>query len=226
MEIDEADWQWALSNLRDCGPLAEPDSDAPATLDAHPLVRSYFGDQLRKGHPEAWRAGHERLYEHFRQAAPELPDTLEEMMPLYTAVVHGCRAGKHDEAFNELYWRRIARGDEQYQLHKLGAFGADLVALSGFFARPWDEPVASLTDDDKAWLLNQAGFELRALGRLTEAVQPMRAGLEMRKTQENWEDAARSAGNLSELTLTLGDLSQAVASAEESVELADRSGDA
>ena len=34
------------------------------------------------------------------------------------------------------------------------------------------------------------------------------------------------AGNLSELTLTLGDLTQAVASAEESVELADRSADA
>ena len=222
--IAEEDWQWALSNLRDCGLLAAPDSTAPATLDAHPLVRSYFGDQLRERHPEAWRVGHERLYEHFRQAAPELPDTLEEMMPLYAAVVHGCRAGKHKEALHEVYRPRIGRGNELYQLHKLGAFGADLVALSGFFARPWDEPVASLTDDDKAWLLSAAGFELRALGRLTEAVQPMRAAMENAKDREDWRNAARGAGSLSQLTLTLGDLSQAVAAAEEGV--ADRSGDA
>ncbi len=97
--------------------------------------------------------------------------------------------------------------------------------MSGFFVRPWEEPVASLTDDVQAWLVNQAGFELRALGRLTEAVRPMRAGLEFRKRQEDWKNAAISAGNLSELSLTLGDVSDAVASAEESVELADRSGD-
>ncbi len=52
------------------------------------------------------------------------------------------------------------------------------------------------------------------------------AGLELRKTQEDWKNAARQAGNLSELSLTLGDILGAVASAEESVELADRSGDA
>jgi len=224
--IAEKDWQWALSNLRDCGLLGASDPGAPATLDAHPLVRSYFGDELQARHPEAWSAGQERLYEHYRQAAPELPDTLAEMMPLYAAVVHGCRAGKQWEAFNEVYWPRISRRSEHYQLNKLGAFGADLVALSGFFAKPWAEPVAGFTDDDKAALLSTTGFELRALGRLAEAVQPMRAGLEMWKVQENWEDAAKSAGNLSELTLTLGDLSQAVASAEESVDLADRSGDA
>ncbi|MCP4659564.1 MAG: hypothetical protein GY856_29525, partial [bacterium] len=65
--IDEEDWQWALSNLRECGLLAAADSTAPATLDAHPLVRSYFGDELEARHPEAWRAGQERLYEHYRQ---------------------------------------------------------------------------------------------------------------------------------------------------------------
>ena len=76
-----------------------------------------------------------------------------------------------------------------------------------------------------------AGYEHLArlfarTGRLPEAVQPMRAGMRNYVSQEQWEFAARVAGNLSELTLTLGDLTQAVASAEESVELADRSGDA
>ncbi|MFP3941016.1 MAG: hypothetical protein ACLF0P_11965 [Thermoanaerobaculia bacterium] len=55
---------------------------------------------------------------------------------------------------------------------------------------------------------------------------PLRAGLDAWIAEEDWENAAISAGNLSELTLTLGDVAGALEAAEESVELADRSGDA
>jgi hypothetical protein len=54
----------------------------------------------------------------------------------------------------------------------------------------------------------------------------MQAGLEAQIAQENWEEAAKNAGNLSELWLTLGDVPQAVAYPRQSVEFADRSGDA
>ena len=82
-------------------------------LDAHPLVREHFGEELREKHPEAWRAGHARLYEHFK-ALPEKhqPDTLEEMAPLFQAVFHGCQAGRHQEALDEVYWARISRGEK------------------------------------------------------------------------------------------------------------------
>ena len=43
-----------------------------------------------------------------------------------------------------------------------------------------------ITEAFQAWLLNEAGFYLRALGRLTEALEPMRAGLEMGVKQEDW----------------------------------------
>ncbi|HEV7784130.1 MAG TPA: hypothetical protein VGQ28_02270, partial [Thermoanaerobaculia bacterium] len=79
---------------------------------------------------------------------------------------------------------------------------------------------------DQAFVLNAAAFHLRALGRLTEAVEPMQAGLEARIAQEDWKNAAISASNLSELTLTLGDVARAVAFGGQSVELADRSCDA
>ncbi len=128
-------------------------------------------------HPDAWRAGHERLYEHYRRAAPELPETVEEMTPLWAAVVHGCRAGKPKAAYDEVYRPRIERGNEGFNTHKLGAFSANLVALAGFFARPWNEPAPELRDASKAWVLNEAGFELRALGRLAEAVEPFEASL-------------------------------------------------
>ena len=84
----------------------------------------------------------------------------------------------------------------------------------------------SLTEDIKGFVLNDAGFSLRALGRLAEAAQPMQAALEDRYCQEDWKNAAIAASNLSELYLTSGDVPQALESARQSVELADRSEDA
>jgi tetratricopeptide (TPR) repeat protein len=226
MDLGEESWQLALSSLREHGLLLPADPHHPGTLDAHPLVRVFFQEDLETHRPEAWKAGNLRLYEHLQKEAPDLPDTLEAMEPLFTAVIHGCRAGRQQEAFDEVYGRRIQRGDELFNLHKLGAFGSDLSALSGFFDRPWDQPSASLSSADQGFLLNEAGFDLRALGRLAEAVQPMEVGLERRVLLEDWKNAAISASNLSELTLTLGEVARAVTFGKQSVDLADRSGDA
>jgi tetratricopeptide (TPR) repeat protein len=74
-------------------------------------------------------------------------------------------------------------------------------------------------------LLAEAAFCLRALGRLTEALEPMRAALEMGVEAEDWAEASRRASNLSELELTLGEVGGAVRDAEQSVTYADRSRD-
>ena len=225
-DLREEDWQLALSNLREHGLLLPTDPHQPGTLDAHPLVRVFFQEQLEKQRPEAWQAGNLRLYEHLQKEAPDLPDTLEAMEPLYTAVVHGCRAGRQQEALEEIYWRRIQRGCEFFSLHHLGAFGAELSVLSSFFDRPWEQPSASLIPEEQAYFLNQAGSCLRALGRLEEAVQPMEAGHDISIEHQEWGDAAISASNLSALTLTLGTVERAVAFGKQSVDLADHSGDA
>ena len=148
------------------------------------------------------------------------------MSPLYAAVAHGCQAGRYQKALDEVYRRRIQRGNVFFNIKKLGAFGADLVAISGFFDSLWDKPIAGLTEDDKAYLLNEAGFGLLALGRLKEADQPIRAGLEAYIALEEWRKAAIATGNLSELYLTIGDIALALEYANQSVDLADRSGDA
>ena len=89
-------------------------------LDTHPLVRESFGERLHATNPEAWREGNERLYDHYRHSAPECPDTLlEAMLPLDAALVHGCRAGKEQEAFDEVYRQRIRRaGDEFFSVNE------------------------------------------------------------------------------------------------------------
>ncbi|MCG3155793.1 MAG: hypothetical protein DKINENOH_02401 [bacterium] len=222
-----AQLQFAFQHLRDLRLLAEKDTHRPDTLDCHPLVREHFGEKLRQQNPAAWKEAHGRLYEYYKNLpAKELPDTLEEMEPLFAAVAHGCQAGQHQGALADVYYSRIQRdGRTNYCCAKLGAFGADLSAVSNFFEILWSQPASGLTDADKAVVLSWAGFRLRALGRLAEASQPMQAGMEMRVKQKNWEGAAKNAGNLSELYLTLGEVSQAVASARQSVDFADRSGD-
>jgi tetratricopeptide (TPR) repeat protein len=222
--LSEAGWLRLLDKLRQVRLIAPQSRHQPEALDAHPLVREHFGQQLRQEHHQAWREGHNRLYEHLKAVTKEYPDTLEEMMPLYVAVAHGCQAGRHQETLVSVYELRILRQNVHFSWKKLGSFGADLAALAGFFDPPWRRPVAGLGERSRAFVLHQAGLYLRALGRLAEAAQPMRAALEARVAQNDWDEAARADYNLGELYLIIGDLSQALDYAEQDIGLADRSG--
>ncbi|MEM8950958.1 MAG: toll/interleukin-1 receptor domain-containing protein [Pseudomonadota bacterium] len=216
------DWRRTLTRLEKAGLLNDENRDE---LDAHPLVREHCGAQLKDTNEEAWKAGHLRLYEYLK-AVPKKhqPDTLDEMAPLFQAVHHGCQAGRRQEALDEVYFDRISRGAEFYSTSKLGAFGADLGLVASFFDSPFEHPANDLVESARAWLLNQAAFRLRALGRLGEAVAPMQAGLGMVVDQEDWEQAAIHASNLSQLQLTLGQISATVS--EAAIKHADRSGNA
>jgi len=226
--LSEAQRNVVLTRL-ESAKLLTVNRDAAGTLvslDAHPLLRVYFAQQLCKKQPEAWRAAHRQLYEHLCATTKEGDQpTLEDLQPLYQAVAHGCQAGLQQEACDKVYRDRIARGREAYSLKKLGALGSDLGAFSCFFETQWSRVSPALLEVAQAWLLGEAAFRLRGLGRLAEALEPLRAGLDMDVQQKNWNEAARSANNLSELKLTLGDLAGALADAEQSVIYADRSGD-
>lgn len=220
--LDEDDWNLTLSALADLRLL----SLSPAAVDAHPLIRDYFGKKLKDENPEAWKDAHGRLFEYLRENTEHWPETLEALQPLYQAVAHGCQAGRYEEACEGVYRDRILRGTEHdgfYSTRKLGAFGADLGAVACFFDPPWSRASPALTEADQSWLLTVAAVNLRALGRLTEALEPMRVGLDMDIAVEDWEPAAISASNLSELELTLGDVRAAVRNGEASVTFADRS---
>ncbi|MEI7610886.1 MAG: hypothetical protein WCJ64_26175, partial [Rhodospirillaceae bacterium] len=220
-------WEDALDRLHALGLIAKPpeaDSKAAGSLDAHPLVRTHFADDLPAA---AAQAGHDRLYRHLTaKPAKDQPDTLAELRPLYLAIPHGVAAGHAQKVFDEVYWRRISRSGQFYSTTMLGAYGADLAALAAFFDPPWSRPLPALTDEGRSFLFIMAGFCLRALGRLDETVEPYRAGLGMDIQGQDWINAAISASNLSELLVTLGRLPEAVAAGRQAVELADRSGDA
>jgi len=222
-KLGEAEWLRLLHKLREVKLLAREYQHRPDTLDCHPLVREHFGEKLRQQNPAAWKEAHNRLYEYYKKLpAKHQPDTLEEMEPLFAAVAHGCQAGRYEEVAKEVYITRIRRGEENYTVAKLGAFGAELAVISNFFETPWSQPVSGLSDEGEAAVLNWTGSRLRALGRLREAAQTMQVSFNDFVRQKNWEYAAVNAGNLSEIHLILGEVKPAVDCGRQSVYFADR----
>ncbi|MBX3416240.1 MAG: NACHT domain-containing protein [Pirellulaceae bacterium] len=239
----DRDWRKALARLVEIKLIEQSDN---GTVDAHPLIREYFAESL-KGELRSVNDGvsnftlptspfveaHSRLFDYLCETTPHRPDGLDGLAPLYEAVTHGCLAERHQETCVNVYRDRILRGtgsDGFYSTRKLGAIGADLAAVAAFFvpssSGPWSQVSPNLTAADQAWLLNEAATRLRALGRLTKALEPMRAGMKMLVQQIDWRNAAQSASNLSELELALGRLPDAVTDARQSITHADQSGDA
>lgn len=201
-------------------------SGALIFLDAHPLLSEYFAKQLREQYPDAWRTVHQRLYEHLCVTTPDKPQpTLNDLQPLYQAVFHGCLAGLHQEAYS-LYMNRIRRGGENYVCNQLGAFGADLGAIACFFQQPWTKPFTSLPEFEQASLLNNAAFRLRASGRLTEALEPIRYAIRfVERLPGSWSELAKYVCTLSDLKLLLGNVTEALEYAKQSSVYADLSHD-
>ncbi len=295
--LADDEWNAVLHRLHEAHlialgfPETAPGSTAPrpaargVPVDAHPLIREYFGQQLRKLQVtrkwwQFWRTlkspfqtAHSRLFDHLLLAAPERTlvfksflhwqrsmlglllsvvllclrcivdsdlrrkvsaaafreqrPSLEDLQPLYQAVVHGCLAGRQQQACDKVYVNRILRGTGEnghYSVKKLGAIGEDLGAIAAFFEQPWTRLSPNLFEADQAWLLNQAALCLRALGRLTEALEPMRTVFGRDFKKKLWREATSSVTSLSELEAILGRLGEAADHARSSIDFADCSG--
>jgi hypothetical protein len=169
IDLRPAEWQTILARLRRARLLAGEDPHNPGQLDTHPLVREYFGEQLRSEQMDAWRECNRRLYEYYRTLAPQLPNSFREMEPLFSAVICGCNAGVLRQTLHEVYIPRVQRADACFAAKVLGATGPLLSVLVRFFEDGrWGSLVEtaiegqSLTAEDRLFLLMQAGLYLTA----------------------------------------------------------------
>ena len=139
-------------------------------IDTHPLVREYFGEQLRSQRSEAWKECNKRLYQYYSNAcARKSPETFRDMEPLFLAVICGCNAGLLLEALHDVYIPRIQRGNIFFAANVLSARGALLSALAHFFERgDWGSAFETgaegqrLTAEDQLFIFMQAGQYLTA----------------------------------------------------------------
>jgi TIR domain len=225
VDLDECEWQRAVARLRDARLLAPKDPSAPGALDAHPLVREWFGERLKQTNEAAWKAAHGRLYEHLRDTTDEgETPTLQDLEPLYQAIVHGCSAARYEDALRWVLRYRIYRATAGYcyAFHKLGAYGTTLAAIFHFFKRPYEEPVRMLNSRDQSWLLGETAFCLQAQGRAVEAIDSQVVSFRMAEADEDWGIAAHRANNLSHSYLITGEISAAIAIVKQSMEYGKR----
>ena len=164
IDLSPTGWRTVLGKLRRARLIAGEDPQNPKQLDTHPLVREYFGEQLRSQRTDAWKECNRRLFNYYRTLAPQLPDSFTEMEPLFLAVISACNAGLFHEALQEVYIPRIQRGNAFFASNILAARSALLSVLAHFFERGrWRSPMEEgLTAEDQLFLLMQAGLYLSA----------------------------------------------------------------
>lgn len=213
-KINEMEWKYTLENLRRARLLSGDKGDV-GHMDCHPLVREYFGKRLKQQHPKAWKEGNYRLYKHFKTLPEkELPDSLQEMVPLYRAVYHGCEAQRHQEVLKSVYDKRISRGDEEYHFYTLGSYGSALSALANYFERPWSEFRKNLGKESQAYILGHVGYAFRSIGRVQDSISPLATSIKYFSELKKWKEGAKYSYHLSNFHLLLGEITAAVEFAE------------
>jgi tetratricopeptide (TPR) repeat protein len=234
-------WNETVDALRRASLLNPPFPEDVGVLDAHPLVREHFRDDMRTENLEMWRQGNRRLFRHYSDEAPPLPADSKQMAPLYAAAAHGCAAELYQDVFDDVLLPRVWRGRRtNFSTRHLGQTGADLVALSNYFRdRRWtnlrDVP---LTRDAQVLIRTNAGVRLRQLGRLRDARDCFGAVVAETRpdeaTAEELENASYAAAQDCELLVVDGRLvssesgggESALESGRRAVEYADHGSDA
>ena len=232
-------WSSSVGALRKMGLLNREFPGLPGTLDAHPLVREHFRDELWKEYRDWWLQGNRLLFGYYRQLAPPQPTNPTDMNKLYAAVTHGCAAGLHQQIFDEVLLTQVWRDRRtSFSTRRLGMTGADLAALSNYFyPQQWTElRTPSLTPRARVLILTNAGVRLRQLGRLVDARDTFGAVVReidpQRATPEELEDASYAAAQGCELLVIAGrlqngdDAESALFNGERAVEYADQGSDA
>jgi tetratricopeptide (TPR) repeat protein len=224
--LSDQGWNTTLSHLAELGLVSLTESQSPEDntpwVDAHPLVREHFAAELQATRPDAWRAGHERLYEYLKGAAPaHHPKSIRQMMPLFYAMGHGCAGGQYLDALRGVYEKRILQNTDEAWLYfstdVLGQYGASLAALAGLFTEVWHRPVDALGRRDQAFALHEAAVHLRSLGRLEESLRSFLGAVGRYVEVKDWDHASQTARYLGETYTLIGDFGEAETWGEKSV---------
>ena len=157
----------AVTRLRQWELISDVSVDASPILDAHPLVREYFGEQCKLLHHRSWVDGNARLYRFLAAVSRTVPESLDELEPLLLAIIYGCKAGLRAEVFQDVYLSRLVIGESFYTAYELGGQNLLLSALVHFFQNnDWGTPIeqevsaGGLSTDHTITLLMHVGIYL------------------------------------------------------------------
>ncbi len=187
------------------------------TYTTHPLIKGYFESIMNE---DDKKACHKKIYEYIETYAPEKPETLEEMQPLFEQVYHGCAASLHDEAYYKVYRQKILRGDQRFLVSNLGVWETNLNVIRNFFPKGdfRKDPFVSKIKE-KSYLINEAGLSMMGIGRLEEAEWLYKKSIRLDISQRDWAFASTSYINLVSLQILTGNLLEAKKNSKMAIQL-------
>ena len=191
------------------------------TYATHPLIKNYFESIFEE---EVKRLCHKRIYQYFGEYAPEQPETLDAMQPLFEQVYHGCAAGLYDEVYWPIYVEKIGGQPCEYKIkHKLGAWETNLSLVRTFFPEGDLSQMPLVSEkSDQSWLLNEAGLALLSIGRPKEGEEPLKAAIDSFLEGNQIAHASVGYQNLAGLQFRTGELESGLESAKKALDAAEK----
>ena len=218
IKMSELDFRDLINGLVDWRLISYDETKKSYTT--HPLIKSYFEldfDDKTK------MLCHKRMCQYFGECAPEQPETLEEMQPLFEQVYHGCVAGLYDEMFYDVYQEKMHRRNECYIAQKLGAWESNLSLVKTFFPEGDLSQMSFVSNkSDQSWLLNEAGLALLYTGRPKEAEEPFLLSVEISRELKDWKEISIRYQNLADLQFRTGELDSGLESAKKALDVAEK----
>jgi tetratricopeptide (TPR) repeat protein len=214
VNMGELDFRDMINGLADWRLISYDETKKAYTT--HPLIKGYFESDFDEKNKKLC---HKRIYQYFGEFAPEQPETLEEMQPMFEQVYHGCAAGLYDVVFDGVFWEKI----KGIITHRLGAWETDLSLVRTFFPEGDLSQMPHVSKKAmQSWLLNEAGLALLATGRPKEAEEPILAGVKMAIENKDGESSSVSYRNLADLQFRSGELESGLESAKKALDGAEK----
>ncbi|MEQ9007085.1 MAG: hypothetical protein RLP12_04310, partial [Ekhidna sp.] len=107
----------------------------------------------------------------------------------------------------QVYFERVKK---RYVMLSEGSHYVDLSCIRSFFLEEWEEPIESLSEDARSYLLSSAASNLMALGHIDESIVPMQSSIGSYLENEMWLEAAGSAGPYISMLIETGNLVNAL----------------
>jgi tetratricopeptide (TPR) repeat protein len=218
VKMNELDFRDLIIGLVDWRLIAY--DETKKTYATHPLIKGYFESDFDEKNK---RLCHKHIYQYFGEHAPEQPETLEEMQPLFEQVYHGCAAGLYDEVCYDVYWEKIKRKTEYFITDRLGAWETDLSLVRTFFPEGDFSQMPLVSEKSRQSLfLNEAGIALLYTGRPKESETLLVRRINLAIEDEIWEAASIGYQNLAELQFLTGEIERALPSAKKALDAAEK----
>ncbi|MDY3205526.1 MAG: toll/interleukin-1 receptor domain-containing protein [Arcobacter sp.] len=210
ININELDWKYALSKLKELHLI----SNNERILDTHPLVREYFSNYIEKKMQESYISGHTRLYKYYENLPQKrLPDTVEEMEPLFQAIYHACKAKKYREAYTLLIFRLQRKTndltDRYYLTYTLGEIQLEQKLYANFFKKPFSKFYDNIEFILRDNILGNLSFGFLCLGKYKKSLEINRARIIEENFIEDDDSLIQSSVNNSQTLVYLGELNNA-----------------